>query len=90
MIVDILIVILLIIVVATLLVWNGTTKDTDHRYLSGILLMLSTVFLFVIIQAWCSKDTPQAIDVYHDKTTLEITYRDGMPIDSVVVFKNKQ
>ena len=30
-----------------------------------------------------------AIDVYRGKTTLEITYRDGVAVDSVVVFKNK-
>jgi len=32
---------------------------------------------------------PTAMDVYQGKTTLEITYKDGMPIDSVVVFKDK-
>ena len=31
--------------------------------------------------------TPQAIDVYRGKTTLEITYRDSIPVDTVVVFK---
>lgn len=31
---------------------------------------------------------PTAMDVYQGKTTLEITYKDGIPIDSVVVFKN--
>ncbi len=34
-------------------------------------------------------DTPTAMDVYQGKTTLEITYKDGVPIDTVVVFKNK-
>ena len=33
--------------------------------------------------------TPAAMDVYQGKTTLEITYKDGTPIDSVVVFKEK-
>ena len=33
---------------------------------------------------------PTAMDVYKGKTTLEITYRDSVPIDSVVVFKNKE
>ena len=33
---------------------------------------------------------PTAMDVYQGKTTLEITYKDGVPIDSVVVFKNKE
>lgn len=32
---------------------------------------------------------PTAIDVYRGKTTLEITYKDSVAIDSVVVFKNK-
>ncbi len=35
-------------------------------------------------------DTPTAMDVYRGKTTLEITYRDGVPVDSIVVFKNKE
>lgn len=34
-------------------------------------------------------DIPTAKDVYREKTTLEITYKDGIPIDTVVVFKNK-
>jgi hypothetical protein len=29
------------------------------------------------------------MDVYQGKTTLEITYKDGVAIDSVVVFKDK-
>lgn len=33
---------------------------------------------------------PSAMDVYQGKTTLEITYKDGVPIDSVVVFKDKE
>lgn len=32
--------------------------------------------------------SPSAMDVYRGKTTLEITYKDGIPVDSVVVFKN--
>ena len=31
--------------------------------------------------------SPQAIDVYRGRTTLEIIYKDSIPIDSVVVFK---
>ena len=28
-----------------------------------------------------------AIEVYRGNTTLEITYRDGIPVDSVVVYR---
>lgn len=33
---------------------------------------------------------PTAMDVYQGKTTLEITYKDSVPVDSVVVFKDKK
>lgn len=32
-------------------------------------------------------DSVKPIDVYRGKTTLEITYKNGVPIDSVVVYK---
>ena len=35
------------------------------------------------------KNVPTALDVYRGKTTLEITYRDIVAIDSTVVYKVK-
>ena len=35
------------------------------------------------------KHRPQAIDVYRGETTLEITYRDSVAVDSVVIYKMK-
>ena len=32
---------------------------------------------------------PRAIEVYKGRTTLEITYKDKVPIDTTVVWKNK-
>lgn len=50
----------------------------------------SLVALFTIIVCGIIKiSSPQAIDVYRVKTTLEITYKDSIPVDSVVVFKDK-
>lgn len=39
----------------------------------------------------CEKqdNKPTALDVYRGKTTLEITYRDSVAIDSTVVYKVK-
>ena len=42
--------------------------------------------LYPICSSTCS-NTPTALDVYRGKTTLEITYRDGVAIDSTVVYK---
>lgn len=33
---------------------------------------------------------PSAMDVYQGKTTLEITYKDNVAVDSIVVFKDKE
>ena len=41
----------------------------------------------VLLCAYLNSDTPTAMDVYQGKTTIEITYKDGVPVDSVVVFK---
>ena len=34
-------------------------------------------------------NTPTALDVYRGKTTLAITYRDSVALDSIVVYKMK-
>lgn len=49
-------------------------------------------FIFIVsgIIRFNDENKPTAIDVYQGKTTLEITYKDGVPVDSVVVFKNKE
>ena len=44
----------------------------------------------MLIMANNYEKEPSAMDVYKGRTTLEITYKDSIPIDSVVVFKNKE
>ena len=43
----------------------------------------------VVLYCIITVDTPTALDVYRGKTTLEITYRDSVAIDSTVVYKVK-
>ena len=56
-------------------------------------------FLLVVIFAYsfgfaigfiCFTPKITAMDVYEGKTTLKITYIDGVPVDSIVVFKDKE
>lgn len=49
--------------------------------------MTCGVFGLAIMHLIIADDEPTPIDVYRGRTTLEITYRDSIPIDSVVVFK---
>ena len=47
----------------------------------SIITFISAVFTTIELR------NPTAIDVYRGKTTLEVTYKNGVPIDSAVVFK---
>lgn len=77
--------VLLLYVIA--LVWTIFSDDKCERFLSAILLTMTTCVLFALLSSYENRDTPSAIDVYQGKTTIEITYRDSIPVDSVVVFK---
>ncbi len=60
-------------------------KDASCRnYVAIILITIG----YICLHEYGLEINPQAIDVYRGKTTLEITYKDSIPIDSVVVFKN--
>ena len=57
--------------------------ESNYNWVALVLLTIG----FTCLHVYCLETTPQAIDVYRGKTTLEITYKDSIPIDSVVVFK---
>ena len=45
---------------------------------------------FYSIVGLINSNKPSAMDVYQGKTSIEITYRDGVAVDSVVVFKDNE
>ena len=57
--------------------WNVTRISITSFFLS----FTSCILLFIHLMK------PTAIDVYEGKTTLQITYKDGVPVDSTVVWK---
>ena len=66
---------------------NEILEDTDFtRTILCIFTGCSMMAMFLMIAYLCK---PKAIDVYRDKTTLEITYKNNVPIDTVVVWKGK-
>ena len=67
----------------------GVDSLSKTKYDSvGVVLVVSIILAFIVlITTLCLKDNPKAIDVYRGDTTLERTYRDGIPIDSTVVWK---
>lgn len=69
------------------LVWNIYANDKNNRFFSAFILTISAIIFVVLYSSYENINTPTAKDVYEGKTTLEITYRDSIPIDTIVVLK---
>ena len=69
----------------------NTGKNNKLKKVGEIGTILSVLILYILgaisIQKW--KNTIPAIEVYRGNTGLQIIYQDSIPIDSVVVYKNK-
>jgi hypothetical protein len=65
--------------------WNTTSKTT--RVESAFMLIVTSFLLFISIDPCVQQDYPSAKSVYEGKTTLQITYEDIIPVDTVVVYK---
>lgn len=66
-------------------IWNTTSKTTKVE--SAFMLISTTLLLFISIDIYIQQDYPSAKSVYEGKTTLQITYEDSIPVDTVVVYK---
>ena len=87
----IIVLIFLIIIISALsayIVANCDTNPGDIAIALFVCIILS-VLVGALMAIKINTSEPTAIDVYRGNTTLEITYRDSIPIDSIVVFKNK-
>jgi uncharacterized membrane protein HdeD (DUF308 family) len=69
--------------------WNCSTNDKDQKLASTCLSAVSAIIVFAAYLSCENRNTPTAIDVYQGKTTLEITYKDSIRSDSIVVFKDE-
>lgn len=65
---------------------SGKDLNKIKAFVILIPFFLTTGIIFSLL---ILSDIPKAIDVYRGKTVLEITYKNGVAIDSTVVFKNK-
>lgn len=86
---------LFIILVLTIIIWIlsilfviDIIKGNGFEDNFFIYTLFVYSFIVLLLSLSCVRK-PRAIDVYRGKTTLEITYKDRVPIDSTVVWKNK-
>lgn len=82
--------ILFVILALLCAVFGFAYKSNDEKSTSWVLGCFFVLFTFGASacgkELWTEKSI-KPIDVYRGKTTLEITYRDSVAIDSVVVWK---
>lgn len=79
--------ILSIIILLVLTVTGIVIAINDNYDIRAFGLIFSLFTSIVIILLLIQIPKPTAIDVYKGKTTLEVTYRDGVAVDSIVVLK---
>lgn len=68
------------------------SDDSTSNFIIGVLEGVVSLVLVLCVFYLCMPDSsknPSAIDVYRGRTSLEVTYLDGAPVDSTVVFKRK-
>ena len=80
---------ILSIVFAVLTVVFMLIRDGMEKEWATVFIMICAFLTGVIWTVFLTHDEIQPLDVYRGKTTLEITYRDSVAIDSTVVYKVK-
>ena len=71
----------------------AVAKEEYNGYIlgmiGGVALVVLSIFAAMLLTGKNLDNTPIALDEYRGKTTLEITYKDSVALDSVVVFKDE-
>ena len=75
-------------VILTAFVGRNSSCDFDNGVImGGSIAMLMTIEVYLLADI-IGDTKPSALDVYRGHTELEITSVNGVPTDTVVVFKN--
>ena len=78
-----------VLVILTAFVGRNSSCDFDNGVImGGSIAMLMTIEVYLLADI-IGDTKPSAIDVYRGNTELEITSVNGVPTDSVVVFKKE-
>ena len=82
-----------IFILALMILWaffrERGGSSFDAGVVIGVVIMTLVIIEICLISNIIEKQKPSALDVYQGKTTIEYTIRDGVKVDSVVVFKKE-
>ena len=82
-----------VLILASIILCTYISERCDGSFDDGVFIGAVIIILMVIeiclVAIITEKPTPSALDVYRGHTELEITSVNGVPTDSVVVFKKE-
>lgn len=80
---------IVIIAVSSLVTFIESDPLEDKEFMRIIMITITVCSIIAMFLMFTHLSKPKPIDVYRGNTTLEITYKDNVPIDTVVVWKGK-
>lgn len=80
---------IIIIVVSSLVTFIESGSIEDKQFMRIIMITITVCSIIAMFLIFTHLSKPKPIDVYRGNTTLEITYKNNVPIDTVVVWKGK-
>lgn len=80
---------IVIIAVSSLVTFIERDPLEDKEFMRIIMITVTVCSIIAMFLMFAHLSKPKPIDVYRGNTALEITYKDNVPIDSVVIWKGK-
>ena len=80
---------IVIIAVSSLVTFIESDPLEDKEFMRVIMITVTVCSIIAMFLMFAHLSKPKPIDVYRGNTTLEITYKDNVPVDSVVIWKGK-
>lgn len=80
---------IVIIAVSSLVTFIESDPLEDKEFMRIIMITVTVCSIIAMFLMFAHLSKPKPIDVYRGNTALEITYKDSVPVDSVVIWKGK-
>ena len=80
---------IIIIAITSLVTFIESGVIEDKKFMRIIMITITACSIIAMFLMFGHLSKPKPIDVYRGNTALEITYKDNVPIDSVVIWKGK-
>ena len=80
---------IVIIAVSSLITFIESDPLEDKEFMRFVMILVTVCSIIAMFLMFAHLSKPKPIDVYRGNTALEITYKDNVPVDSVVIWKGK-